>query len=133
AAAPGGRRGAGRGAGRGAAGVRGGPGLVPPGPDARGVLAAGGAALCDTLERVGPAAPTLCEGWTTADLAAHLVVRERKPLAGPGIVLGGPFASYTASAMEKEKAKATTCSWRRCGAARRATGRRPLPRSTSTR
>ena len=75
------------------------------GPDAKRVLEAERAALCDTLERLGPYAPTLCAGWTTADLAAHLVVRERNPLAGPGIVLGGPFASYTASAMEKEKAK----------------------------
>jgi uncharacterized protein (TIGR03085 family) len=74
-------------------------------PDAKRMLEVERAALCDTLERLGPHAPTLCEGWTTADLAAHLVVRERKPLAGPGILLGGPFASYTASAMEKEKAK----------------------------
>ena len=73
--------------------------------DAKRVLEAERAALCDTLERIGPAAPTLCEGWTTADLAAHLVVRERNPLAAPGIVFGGPFASYTTSAMEKEKAK----------------------------
>jgi len=75
------------------------------GADAKRVLEGERAALCDTLERLGPDAPTLCEGWTTADLAAHLVVRERNPLAGPGIVFGGPFASYTASAMEKEKAK----------------------------
>jgi uncharacterized protein (TIGR03085 family) len=78
---------------------------VTPPVDATRVLEAERAALCDTLGRVGPAAPTLCEGWTTADLAAHLVVRERNPLAAPGIVFGGPFASYTASAMEREKAK----------------------------
>jgi uncharacterized protein (TIGR03085 family) len=72
-------------------------------PDARRVLAAERAALCDTLERLGPDAPTLCEGWTTADLAAHLVVRERNPLAGPGIVFGGPFASYTNKAMDRQK------------------------------
>jgi uncharacterized protein (TIGR03085 family) len=34
-------------------------------------------ALCDLLLELGPDAPTLCEGWTTADLAAHLVLRER--------------------------------------------------------
>ena len=45
--------------------------------------------LCDLFVARGPDAPTLCEGWTTADLAAHLVVRERNPLAGPGIVFGG--------------------------------------------
>ena len=32
--------------------------------------------LCDLLEELGPDAPTLCEGWSTADLAAHLVLRE---------------------------------------------------------
>ena len=35
--------------------------------------------LCDLFRAVGPDAPTLCEGWTTRDLAAHLVVRERRP------------------------------------------------------
>ncbi len=46
------------------------------------------AALCDLLERLGPDAPTLCEGWTTRDLAAHLVTRDRQPLALPGLVIG---------------------------------------------
>jgi uncharacterized protein (TIGR03085 family) len=32
--------------------------------------------LCDLLVELGPDAPTLCAGWTTADLAAHLVLRE---------------------------------------------------------
>jgi uncharacterized protein (TIGR03085 family) len=32
--------------------------------------------LCDLLAELGPDAPTLCEGWTTSDLAAHLVLRE---------------------------------------------------------
>lgn len=73
--------------------------------EAKAVLTAERAALCDTLERLGPDAPTLCEGWTTADLAAHLVVREHNPLAGPGLVVGGPFASYTSRAMEKQKVK----------------------------
>lgn len=35
--------------------------------------------LCDTFERVGPDGPTLCSPWKTRDLAAHLVVRERRP------------------------------------------------------
>lgn len=35
--------------------------------------------LCDTFERTGPEAPTLCSPWLTRDLAAHLVVRERRP------------------------------------------------------
>jgi len=32
--------------------------------------------LCDLLLELGPDSPTLCDGWTTADLAAHLVLRE---------------------------------------------------------
>ena len=43
--------------------------------------------LCDLLAEVGPAAPTLCSGWSTRDLAAHLYVREREPLAAGGLVL----------------------------------------------
>jgi len=62
-------------------------------------------ALCDTLARYGPDAPTLCEGWTTADHAAHLVVRERRPDAGPGILLGGPFARHTQRLMDAAKGK----------------------------
>jgi uncharacterized protein (TIGR03085 family) len=45
------------------------------------------AAICDELERVGPDRPTLCEGWTTRHLLAHLLVRERQPWAAPGIVV----------------------------------------------
>lgn len=51
-------------------------------------------ALCDLFTEVGPDAPTLCEGWQTRDLAAHLVVRERRPDAAPGILIK-PFAGYT--------------------------------------
>ncbi|HVY09509.1 MAG TPA: TIGR03085 family metal-binding protein [Mycobacteriales bacterium] len=53
------------------------------------------AELVDLMRRLGPDAPTACTGWTTADLAAHLYVRERRPDAGPGVVLGGPFATHT--------------------------------------
>jgi uncharacterized protein (TIGR03085 family) len=45
------------------------------------------AALCDLLDDLGPDAPTLCEGWNTDDLAAHLVLREGSPLAMPGLLL----------------------------------------------
>ncbi|MGQ0572693.1 MAG: TIGR03085 family metal-binding protein [Pseudonocardia sp.] len=44
------------------------------------------AALADTLD-AGPDRPTLCEGWTTRDLLAHLLVRERQPWVAPGILL----------------------------------------------
>jgi uncharacterized protein (TIGR03085 family) len=57
-------------------------------------------ALVDTLREVGPDAPTLCAGWTTRDLAAHLVVRERRLDATPGITL--PFlAGYTAEVQDR--------------------------------
>lgn len=45
-------------------------------------------ALADLLTSVGPDAPTLCEGWTTGDLAVHLVVREYRPDAAAGMFLG---------------------------------------------
>ncbi len=44
-------------------------------------------ALCDLFDEVGPDASTLCEGWATRDLAAHLVVRERRPDAVAGILI----------------------------------------------
>jgi uncharacterized protein (TIGR03085 family) len=53
------------------------------------------AALAALLEETGPDGPTLCEGWQTKDLAAHLVLRERRPDAAAG-VMGGPLAGYTA-------------------------------------
>jgi uncharacterized protein (TIGR03085 family) len=51
------------------------------------------AALCDLFLEVGPDAPTLCGDWTTRDLAAHLVIRERRPDAAAGIVIGA-IAGY---------------------------------------
>lgn len=44
-------------------------------------------ALSSTLAKAGPDAPTLCPPWATRDLAAHLVIRERRPDASPGILL----------------------------------------------
>ncbi|MFJ9540677.1 TIGR03085 family metal-binding protein [Streptomyces sp. NPDC101225] len=43
--------------------------------------------LADLLEAAGPDAATLCEGWQTRDLAAHVVVRERRPDAAGGILI----------------------------------------------
>ena len=50
--------------------------------------------LCDTFLEVGPEAPTLCSPWRTRDLAAHLVLREHRPVwvlavLGAGLVLLG--------------------------------------------
>lgn len=46
--------------------------------------------LADLLETAGPDAPTLCEGWQTRDLAAHVVVRERRADAAGGIMIKQP-------------------------------------------
>jgi len=58
------------------------------------------AALADLLEELGPDAPTLCAGWDTAHLAAHLVVRDRRPDALPGFGLealrvGRPLSAWS--------------------------------------
>lgn len=52
------------------------------------------AQLCTLLSEVGPDAPTLCGGWETRDLAAHLIIRERRPDTLPGVFIGA-LAKYT--------------------------------------
>ncbi|MEU0137928.1 TIGR03085 family metal-binding protein [Streptomyces sp. NPDC006296] len=44
--------------------------------------------LADLLEAAGPEAQTLCGGWKTRDLAAHVVVRERRADAAGGLLVG---------------------------------------------
>jgi len=56
--------------------------------------------LCDELERLGPDAPTLCEGWATRDLAAHLHVRESRP-----DVSIGAFVPLLADRLERERGR----------------------------
>ena len=58
--------------------------------------------LADLLLEVGPEAPTLCEGWTTRDLAAHLVIRERRPDAALSVLVP-PLAGH-GEQVRKEKA-----------------------------
>ncbi len=58
------------------------------------------AALVDALRGVGPDAPTLCEGWTTRDLAAHLMIREYRLDAAPGIIIPF-FAAHTAKVQDE--------------------------------
>jgi uncharacterized protein (TIGR03085 family) len=60
------------------------------------------AAISATLDELGPDAPTLCEGWTTADLAAHIVLRERRPDAAGGIALSF-LSGYTGSVQNRLK------------------------------
>ena len=63
-------------------------------------------ALADLLIKVGPQAPTLCAGWTTKDLAAHIVMRERRPDAAAGILLS-PLRDYS----EKVRKDLMTTAW----------------------
>ncbi|MEU8756029.1 TIGR03085 family metal-binding protein [Streptomyces chartreusis] len=60
--------------------------------------------LADLLEAEGPEAPTLCEGWQTRELAAHVVVRERRPDAAAGLLVK-PLAPRLDKAMEEFAAK----------------------------
>lgn len=50
--------------------------------------------LAAALSEAGPDAATKCAGWDAHDLAAHLVVRESRPDAAPGILLS-PLSFYT--------------------------------------
>ncbi len=54
-----------------------------------------------------PNTPTLCGDWTTRDLAAHLVVRERRLDAAPGIMIPA-LADYTAQGAERRSPRRTT-------------------------
>lgn len=56
-------------------------------------------AFADACNEVGPDAATLCGGWTTADLAAHVYVREHRLDAMPGVLPLGPLSSYTEKVM----------------------------------
>ena len=60
------------------------------------------AALCDLAVEVGADAPTLCEGWTASDLVAHLLVRERNPVASLGNIVES-MAPRNRSAMAKRQ------------------------------
>jgi uncharacterized protein (TIGR03085 family) len=52
--------------------------------------------LAALLAELGPDAPTLCAGWSTRDLAAHLAARERRADAALGLAVR-PLAGHTAS------------------------------------
>lgn len=65
------------------------------------------AALVETMREVGPDAPTLCGDWTARDLAAHLVVRERRLDATPGIMIPA-LAGYT-DRVQRQTARG--CEW----------------------
>jgi uncharacterized protein (TIGR03085 family) len=56
------------------------------------------AAICAEFAAVGPDRPTLCGDWSTRDLLAHLLVRERAPWSSPGILIKA-LAPITEKAM----------------------------------
>jgi uncharacterized protein (TIGR03085 family) len=58
--------------------------------------------LCDLALAVGETAPTLCAGWVAKDLVAHLVVREKRPLASLGIAVPA-LSGLTERGMTKMK------------------------------
>lgn len=61
-------------------------------------------ALAAEMATLGPDAPTLCTGWTARDLAAHIVVRERRPDAALGIALKAA-AGHTRSVQQRTAAQ----------------------------
>ncbi len=63
-------------------------------------------ALCDTLLEVGPDAPTLCDPWRARELAAHLVLRERRPDLAAGIVVPA-----LAGRLEREQSSVAAGDW----------------------
>ena len=63
------------------------------------------AILCDLIESLTQEqwdAETLCDGWDTGDMVAHLLVRERQPWNAVGVVVP-PLESLHTSAMERKK------------------------------
>ena len=64
------------------------------------------AALAMLLAQIGPDKPTLCEGWTTRDLAAHLVARATR-----ADVAGGIAIKALAAPLARVQAKIATRPW----------------------
>ncbi|MEV0681297.1 TIGR03085 family metal-binding protein [Actinosynnema sp. NPDC050436] len=60
--------------------------------------------LTELFAEVGPDAPTLCDPWRTRDLAAHLVLRERRLDAAVGILVK-PLAAHTRKVQDTYAAK----------------------------
>jgi uncharacterized protein (TIGR03085 family) len=61
-------------------------------------------AIADLMEALGPDAPTLCDGWTTRDLAAHLIVRGTRADAAGGILIPA-LAGYLQRVQDKVAAE----------------------------
>lgn len=63
--------------------------------------------LAETLLAAGPGAPTLCAGWRTQELAAHLYLREHSPKVGLGLVVK-PWNKVSEKATARLAAAAST-------------------------
>jgi uncharacterized protein (TIGR03085 family) len=63
--------------------------------------------LAETLLAAGPDSPTLCEGWQTKELAAHLYLREHKPTAAAGLLIK-PLARRLEAATAKLAAESAS-------------------------
>ena len=62
--------------------------------------------FADELAQVGPDVDTLCGGWTARDLAAHVLLRDRRPDAAVGVV-----ASFLSGYTDKVQAKIAGQDW----------------------
>ncbi|NKX56026.1 TIGR03085 family metal-binding protein [Arthrobacter mobilis] len=60
--------------------------------------------LAETLLAAGPGSPTLCAGWQTEELAAHLYLREHRPVVALGNVVK-PLAGVSDRAVRKLASK----------------------------
>ncbi len=63
--------------------------------------------LAETLLAAGPGADTLCAGWRTQELAAHLYLRERSARVGLGLLIKA-FRKASAKATAKLADKSST-------------------------
>ena len=61
-------------------------------------------AISQLLRKLGPEAPTLCEGWSSFDLLVHLVSRETRPDAAIGLVVPA-LSSYTSKVAQDIKSR----------------------------
>jgi hypothetical protein len=88
------------------------------------------AQLSDLLDELGPQAPTLLVPWTARDIAAHLVLRERDPVAGPGLVLPGPWRRLAERRQEALRGAGLELQWAGTTATVRARRGEPTARIT---
>ena len=68
------------------------------------------ALLADLMGELGPDSGTCCEGWTTAHLAAHVVVRDGRPDAMPGFGIerfaaGNPLTRWSHALEDRVRAR----------------------------